>query len=131
MLIDTNIFLEVLLEQGKTERCKIFLREILEGKKSAFITSFSIDSIVLSMVRNGIEKKNILTFLTSLKQYKGLKIYSVSVKDRIKALSSLEKYNLDYEDSIILQSAISLKLNRIISFDKDFDKLDIIKREEP
>ena len=131
MLIDTNIFLELLLDQKKANECELFLKEILEGKKAAFITSFSIDSVVLAMIRNNAENKEIINFLTSLKKYKGLKIHTFSLKDRINALSLIEKYNLDYEDSIILQTAISTKSTEIVSFDKDFDKVKEINRIEP
>ncbi|MBI2044619.1 type II toxin-antitoxin system VapC family toxin [Candidatus Pacearchaeota archaeon] len=131
MLVDTNIFLEVLLQQNKSEQCKKFLREVLERKKLAFISSFTIDSIILSMTRYNIKNERIRAFIFSLSKYKGLKIYPVSIKDRINALELMEKYSLDYEDSITLQSALSLKCAQIISFDKHFDKVSLIERKEP
>ena len=131
MLIDANIFLEVLLEQEKSENCKAFLRKVLEGNISAIVSSFTIDSIILSMTRNNIKKEKIRLFLLSLSKYKGLRIYQVSIKDRINSLDLMSKYNLDYEDALILQSAISLKFTKIISFDKHFDKIKEIKRVEP
>jgi len=130
MLIDANIFLEVILEQKNSEKCKTFLREIVEGK-TAFLTTFTIDSIILSMIRNKMNEIKIHTFLSSLKQYKGLRIYMVSLKDRINSMSLMQKYKLDYEDSIILQSAISAKCSELVSFDRHFDKVKEIKRIEP
>ena len=131
MLIDANIFLEVLLEQEKSENCKAFLRRVLEGNISAIVSSFTIDSIILSMTRNNIKKEKIRLFLLSLSKYKGLRVYQVSIKDRINSLDLMSKYNLDYEDALILQSAISLKFTKIISFDKHFDKVSLIERKEP
>ena len=131
MLIDANIFLEVLLEQEKSENCKAFLRKVLEGNISAIVSSFTIDSIILLMTRNNIKKEKIRLFLLSLSKYKGLRVYQVSIKDRINSLDLMSKYNLDYEDALILQSTISLKFTKIISFDKHFDKVSLIERKEP
>ncbi|MEM2994936.1 MAG: hypothetical protein QXI91_02810 [Candidatus Bathyarchaeia archaeon] len=46
-LVDTNIFLEVLLGRAGKERCKEFLRELRDGKKGAVVTDFSIHSIIV------------------------------------------------------------------------------------
>jgi len=40
----------------------------------------------------------------------------------INALNFMEKYDLDYEDSLHLATAIRMGINKIISNDKDFDK---------
>jgi predicted nucleic acid-binding protein len=128
MLIDTNIFLEILLEQKNTDKCKAFLREVFEGKTSAFISSFSIDTIALILTRSKVEPEKIKFFLSSLLSYKGLKIYYVRVNDRINCIDLMKNYNLDYEDALILQCCISTKSNRLVSFDKHFDKVKEIKR---
>ena len=131
MIIDSNIFLEVTLNQEKADRCKIFLRKILTGENIAYLSNFSIDSIVFSMIRNRIDQKQIEIFLNSLLRYKGLKIYLIKIKDRVNSLKLIEKYDIDYEDALILQSAISTNSEEIISFDKHFDKVKEIKRVEP
>ncbi len=131
MIIDANIFLEVILDQEKSERCKIFLRDILNGDKQAAMLSVSIDSIVIVMLRNALESAKIKVFLESLIRYKGLKFYQPKIKDRINALHYMDIYRLDYEDALVLQSAISTKSEEIVSFDKHFDKVKEIKRIEP
>jgi len=70
-------------------------------------------------------------FLRKLLKSKGLKIYKLTMKDRFIALQYIEKYNLDYEDAITLQSAISSGCKEIVSFDSDFDKIKEIKRIGP
>ena len=131
MIIDTNIFLEVLLNQEKCEGCSTFLRGILEGGREGFITTFSIDSIVISMLNNKAGNEKVNVFLSSLVKYKGLRFYQVKISDRIKALKLMKIYNLDYEDALILQSAISTGSEEIVSFDKHFDKIKEVKRIEP
>jgi len=41
-----------------------------------------------------------------------------------------EKFNLDYGDSQIIAQAIANSIDRIASFDKDFDKISEIERIE-
>jgi len=131
MLIDANIFLEIFLEQNKSDNCKNHLRKIQTGEIKAFLSTFTIDTIILSMTRNKVPLEKIKIFLYSLKNFKGLKLYNVDLKDRLMALGLIKKYNLDYEDSITLQSAISSNSKEILSLDKHFDKAKLIKRIEP
>ncbi|HLC72042.1 MAG TPA: hypothetical protein VJH37_00505 [Candidatus Nanoarchaeia archaeon] len=42
-----------------------------------------------------------------------------------------KKYGLDYEDALVLQSALSTKSGQIVSFDTDFDDTNGIERVEP
>ena len=131
MIIDTNIFLEVLLEQEKCEKCVVFLKDFADGLKEGFLTTFSIDSVVISMLNNDKDEEKIKIFLSSLLKYKGLKLYQVKIRDRINAMILMKKHNLDYEDALILQSAIATNSGEIVSFDKHFDKVKDIKRIEP
>ena len=128
MLIDANIFLEVLINQEKTETCKKIHQEVKEGKKEAALTNFTIDSIIIIMNRNNVELSSIRLFIKSLSSYKGLTIYQISSKDRIQATKWMKKYNLDYEDSIILQAALSTKNKEILTLDHHFNKVEEIKK---
>jgi predicted nucleic acid-binding protein len=46
-LIDTNIFLEVLLEQDNKDSCLSLLEVIEKGEIQAIITSFALHSIAI------------------------------------------------------------------------------------
>src|SRR3989344_535096 len=123
MIIDANIFLELFLKQSNSERCKVYLNKIINGELNAIVSDFTVDTIIIVMERNKVELNVINVFLQKLLNSKGLKIYSINMKDRIEALKYMKKYDLDYEDALILQSAISTKSERILSFDKHFDKI--------
>lgn len=131
MIIDTNIFLEFLLKQKEEERCKIFLNKTVIGEVKAIVNDFTIDSIIIGMERNNLGFEEINLFLKKLIKSKGINIYSISIKDRLNALNLMTKHNLDYEDSLVLQSAVATDSNEIMSFDKHFDKVKEIKRIEP
>ena len=131
MLIDTNIFLELFLEQDKKDSCRAFLNKTVNGEFSVIVSDFTIDSVILNMVNNKSDVGKIHSFLQKLTNSDGIRIYSVNMNDRTKALDLMIKYKLDYEDSLILQCAFSTKSKEIVSFDKHFDKVKEIKRIEP
>lgn len=98
-LVDTNIFLEVMLLRAKREECANFLKLLAEGKKSGSITDFSIHSIIVIM-DNFRKKKELRTFLSSLAGYKGLSIYNTRIRDEINAVDIGLESGLDIEDAI-------------------------------
>ena len=130
-LIDTNIFLEVLLKQERSERCKVFLYKILTGELEAIVSDFSIYSIVIRMEHENRGTEQIKKFLSSLESYKGLRIHSLSLHEKICATDLMKEYSLDFDDALQLQAALSNNIKEIISFDDDFDSIQIIKRIEP
>jgi uncharacterized protein len=128
-LVDTNIFLEVLLSRAKKEECKNFLKSLRDGEKSGIVTDFSIHSIIVIM--SNFNKLNELkTFLLSLIAYKGLQIYSTTINDEVKAVEIATTHNLDMDDAIQYSTALSANADAILSFDKHFSSLNI-PREEP
>ena len=130
MLIDANIFLEVLLKQEKYLICAEFLKKIQKGEAEAIITTFTIDGIILVLERHGQDTDSIKIFIHSLYNYAGLKIYVATMNDRLQAISHM-LLGLDFEDALTLQCALSNNEKEIMSFDKDFDKIKLIKRIEP
>lgn len=61
-LIDTNIFLELFLNQKRADECEILLNKIANGEIEAVITSFTIYAIK-AILNNS---KLILTFLRNI-----------------------------------------------------------------
>ena len=131
MIIDANIFLEFLLKQKRFEECRIFLNKTVTGEIKATISNFSVDSIIILMARNNLSVVEIKTFLKKMVNSRGINIYFFNIKDRFNVLLLMDKYGLDYEDAIVLQSAIATSSGEIVSFDKHFDKIKGIKRIEP
>jgi len=127
-LIDTNIFLEVLLGQKNKEKCKSFLRRIYSGEK-VVVTSFSLHSIIVIMESFG-KTKELKQFLLSLLELKGMIIVYTRLEDEIKILELAGSKNLDFDDALQYYVAKLYKAEAIISYDRHFDDLDI-RREEP
>jgi len=129
-LVDTNIFLEVLLSEDRKEECKRFLGLLRDGKKSGIVTDFTIHSIIVIMDHFG-RLRELKTFLRSLFAYKGLHVYFTTVGDEIKAVDIAVKEDLDMDNAIQYSVALSMKVDAIVSFDKHFDGLRVPRLEPP
>jgi len=127
-LVDTNIFLEVLLLQPRTEECEKLLSLFRDGKKTGLITDFTVHSIIVIM--NNVNKLNELRiFLSSLTAYKGLSIYHTNINDEIKAAEIAIQNSLDMDDAIQYTTALAINAEAIISFDKHFNNLKTPRKE--
>jgi predicted nucleic acid-binding protein len=127
-LIDTNIFLEAILERKNKKECLALLRMIDRGEIRAFTTAFTIHSIEVVMDHAG-EPEALRTFLKSIKGFKGLSIYNTTIDDEINVVDEM-RTGLDFDDA--LQSYVARKLNlRIVSFDRHFDGIEGLFRLRP
>jgi|ERR1035441_3785826 predicted nucleic acid-binding protein len=116
ILADTNIFLEILLEQEAKERCKQFLSENIEA---IAISDFSLHSISLILFREGKHDKfnmfledilPMIPLLTLPKEYY-LKLKDDSIANK-----------LDFDDTYQFCTAKE-KDYEIATMDKDFKRV--------
>ncbi len=101
------------------------------GDLKAVTTDFIIDSIALVMEDKGSPSGDLKKFLTSLIHYKGLELYSLDIRDKIRATDEMSKKQVDFDDATSVAAMRRLSLREIVSFDKDFDKVQGITRLEP
>lgn len=127
-LVDTNVFLEVLLSGPRKNECEQFLSYLRKGRKIGVITDFSVHSILVIMEGFG-RRKELKTFLQSLLAYEGLNVYATTLIDEVNAIDVSYEANLDLDDAIQYHAASTLKAQAIISFDKHFDGLKIPRFE--
>lgn len=127
-LIDTNIFLEAILERKNKKECLALLRMIDRGEIKAFATTFTIHSIEVIMDHAG-EPQALRTFLKSISGFKGLSVYNTTIDDELNVIDEMGT-SLDFDDA--LQSSVAKKLNlRIVSFDRHFDGIEGLLRLRP
>lgn len=129
--MDSNIFLELELDQEHVDEYEVFLNKVKKGVLKAIITCFHVDSILIVMENYDKEPRELRTFISSLYGYKGLKIYYLSLLDRISATKYMEKYGLDFDDTLAYSVMKKLGIDKIVSYDKHFDSLKDIIRLEP
>ena len=115
-LVDTNIFLEMLLEQDKKEDCIRFLENNIGNLN---ITDFSLHSIGVVLFRYGKEEvfqkfvKDIMPNIKLLSLHMELYGEVVGVRKNLK---------LDFDDAYQYSVAKYYGL-KVVTMDKDFDRI--------
>lgn len=121
-LIDTNIFLETLLEQEKSKLVNSFLQQNSLNKFSISYFSLCSIGIILS------QKKRFSLFQTFVNETikKGLTVHSLVANEIDELVNVMNSLSLDFDDAYQYQVCKKHKL-AIITFDKDFEKTDLQK----
>ena len=120
-LVDTNIFLEVLLEQEKADEAERFLREV--PTEHLHVSDFSLYSIGIILFK--LKKHDIFSeFVKDVFVNGGIALLRLSFFDFEDVIKASKKFNLDFDDAY--QYALAKKYNlKIVSFDSDFDRTDV------
>lgn len=129
--IDTNVFLRVLVkEDNKTfSDCFNFLDLVRNGKIKAFTSDIVLAEInwTLSSFYK-FKKQDTLIAIKGILNLKSLKFRNES--DIYIATDLYEKFNVKFIDSLIASNlSICNKQTTIVSYDKDFDKLKLLRKE--
>jgi len=112
-LVDTNIFLEILLKQDKSEVCKSFLSKNMGAIN---ISDFTLHSIGVILFRQN-EEQTFLKFISDTLP----KTHLLSLpKDKYDEIVNIKKeYCLDFDDSYQYSICKYYDL-KFITMDKDF-----------
>ena len=123
-LVDTNIFLEALLEQQKAKEVRSFFQKVDLGE--IFITDLSLHSI--GIILFGLGKFELFNSFLDDMIIDGIEILSLQ-PEGLKLLNSIaQKFKLDFDDAY--QYSVADKYNlQLISFDRDFDRTKRKKKE--
>lgn len=122
-LVDTNVWLEELLAQEKSEIVAHFLEQI--SLDDIFVSDFTVHSIGVILSR--YKKLDVFSeFLDDLFVNGQMKQLSLHPGDLFMAISNMQEFNLDFDDAY--QLSVSQKYDLVIvTFDKDFNAKGIRK----
>ena len=113
-LVDTNVFLEVLLKQDKSEQCKTFLNNNISRLT---LSDFSLHSIGVILFR----KKNELTFQQFITDViPKINIATLPTKHYSDLVQT--RFGLDFDDAYQFYIAKTHHL-KIVTMDNDFKKV--------
>ncbi len=116
-LVDTNVILELLLEQEKAEDVSTFLRRI--DSSMLHITEFCVYSIGIALLR--LNKTELFIKWIEDILNSDVRVIKLELADYELLIDKALRFNLDFDDAY--QYAVAEKYNlQIISFDKDFDR---------
>jgi predicted nucleic acid-binding protein len=126
ILLDTNIFLELLLDQKRAAECENLLELVSEGQTEATVTHFSVHAVEAVLA----DARNLATFLRNLEHSAGLSIYETNLSEEMAAALISEKIGLDFDDTLLYYVAKKLGVDAVVSFDEHLDRVDV-RRVEP
>ncbi|VVB84851.1 tRNA(fMet)-specific endonuclease VapC [uncultured archaeon] len=117
-LVDTNVWLELLLEQEKEADVRQFFQSTEANSLS--ITDFSLYSIGIILIK--LKQEDVLVdFISDTIEDSGVMRISLDTSDLKKIVTIRQRYNLDFDDCY--QYIAAEKYNySIISFDSHFDR---------
>ncbi|MCL6621269.1 MAG: PIN domain-containing protein [Syntrophobacterales bacterium] len=117
-LLDTNIWLERLLNQDNSPQVEKFLDIVPSGL--LWITDFSLHSISIVLLRLG--KRDVhARFIDDLFLNGAVNLICLDPEDSQHLIHNAEKYGLDFDDAYQMTATMKHRLT-LISFDRDFDR---------
>ena len=118
ILLDTNILLEVILEQEKSDEAQALLAMIEEHE--FHISDFSLHSIGVLLFRNQIQDV-FEQFVEDFINGAGTQIVVLSVEDLKDVIDVANEFKLDFDDAYQYVASIKFGLS-LVSYDHDFDR---------
>ena len=116
-LIDTNVWLERLLDQVRAEEVGQFIDRI--SSEQIFMTDFSFHSIGIVMSKLN-RREALLRFVQDVLLDGDIALVHLEPIDTQPLVRIMEEFNLDFDDAYQYMAAEKYNLT-IVSFDGDFD----------
>lgn len=118
LLIDTNIFLEVILEQEKAKEAQTLLSQV--EKHEFFISDYSLHSIGLLLFHRR-QHEVFRQFLKDMILEAGVTVIALAAQEMEDIIQIAQRFGLDFDDAY--QYAVAGRYGlTIVSFDSDFDR---------
>jgi len=131
MFIDANIFVMAAVSHDlKGKKCREFLARVESGEQRA-ITSVLVLDEVLKVIENKTGSKEIAAAKTArFANLPNLRVCDVAPKHFFNSLAYF-KMGLEPRDALHVAVALENGADKILSYDKDLDRIKEIKRLEP
>jgi len=133
VFVDTNIFLRYLTKDDpvKYERCREIFKKAMEGELSLFTSEMVIAELIWTLLSYyKVAKADVIEKVSII-----ISSQNLHISNRDLIADSLVLYgqkNVDYVDAYNAVFMKSHGLEKIYSYDEDFDVVNgMIKREEP
>lgn len=126
-LIDSNIFLEILMQQENSEECKELLGKIAEGEIRGYVSNFTVHGVERMLTE---DPDTLQKFLKNVNTLVNLKVVETNVEEERQIVELAKSTDLDFDDALQYTVAQRENMEAIISFDTDFNETGL-KRLEP
>ena len=116
-LLDTNIILEYLLDQDKSDEVEKFFKRY--SPEEMYLSEFSLYSLGIICSHRGKENA-FLAFVDDTIISSGLRILRLDIQDYVQLVQVQKKFGLDFDDAYQYSIADKYDLT-IVSYDSDFN----------
>lgn len=118
LLVDTNVFLEILLSDSRSDEAREFLEN--SNRHELFVSDFALHSIGLLLLRRNLPEV-FVQFLEDTIDAIGVKMVSLTERELRTVVSNASAFDFDFDDAY--QYSVAEKYDfTLISFDTDFDR---------
>ena len=117
-LLDTNIFLEVILSREYSKVIQDFLNRDITT--ALFISDFSVFSVGIFLVRRNLSDQ-FCTFIEDL-EMRDIRTISINANELKEIPHWCKKFDLDFDDAYQYAIADRFRL-KLVSLDHDFDRI--------
>lgn len=131
MILDANVFLEVLLDQRYRDECRDVLDRVGGGTLEASVTGYHVDAVAYIVEDATGDTAQVSAFLDSLLGYDGLSVLNQPLTEKIRACRIMEEEGLDFDDALAVRAAWSTASDRIVTLDTDFGPVEDVERLHP
>jgi predicted nucleic acid-binding protein len=126
ILLDTSVFISLFAKDDHFESALSLFRSVLRGHEGAFC-SMTMNELIWVLKRTGhdarfIREKVEFMFTTPLRFLPATRVVFA------KSVELMQECNLDYGDAQIAAQAVVNAMDRIASFDTDFDRVTELER---
>ncbi len=118
LLIDTNVFLEIILDQQSADEARDLLAKTRDHE--FFMSDYSLHSIGLLLFRRK-EHHIFQKFLQDITSGLGITLTSIPLGGMDAVVEVSKRFNLDFDDAYQYAAAENNNLT-LVSFDRDFDR---------
>jgi len=129
--LDTNIILRFLLADDKNQSAaaKTFFNRLIKEKELVEISVLVIAEVIYFLEKILDNRKKIAISILAIINLPAVIIEEKEILEE--ALSLYQKYRIDFVDCYHAAYCQAKKIRSIVSFDRDFDKISFLKRQEP
>ncbi len=132
--LDTNVFLRYFTKDdpAKAQRCYELFQRVQSGAEQVTTSESVIAEVVyvLSSPRlYAVPRTDIRALLFSILTLRGMRLPNRRLY--VRALDVYAEHNIDFEDALTVAHVERKRLDAILSYDRDFDQVASVRREEP
>ncbi len=132
--VDTNVFLRYFTrdDPDKAQRCYELFQRVKSGAEQVTTSESIIAEVVYVLAsprQYAVPRTDIRALLLSMLTLKGMRLSNRRLY--VRALDVYAEHGIDFEDALTVAHVERQRLDAVLSYDRDFDQVGGVTREEP